>query len=328
MSEKPKINIDELMTLYLDGEATERQRTELKRMILHDPSIGETLKALQRQQRAIRALPVESAPETMIDDIRAELERKLILGDSGQTDETVVGKSHLLARRALTAAAMLLIPLGLLFVVVWEIMKPPQDGDMYISTDRRIAQTNPSETASPPAAASTGLQQELPFNGTLIFKTDEYMTVSRQLDNAIRAKELIAQTHKSGAADVTSFQIKASPKKIAGLLDTLTTVRPRCKEVVLKINGADDTTITINDPQDRQLKMLVYEDNLDMLNRLAVRYASANLKGDTAVAKADDEQTMSDDGYPEMSVPTLAGSYDQMQNATIELTIYIERNYQ
>lgn len=328
MSEKPKINIDELITLYLDGEATERQRTELKRMILHNPSIGDKLKSLQRQQRAMGALPVESAPESLIDDIRAELERKLILGDFAQTDETVAGKSHLLARRALTTAAMLLIPMGLLFVVVWQIMKPPQEGGMYVSTSERIAQADPGETSLTPTAQPDETRKTLPFNGVLVLKTDEYMTVSRQMDKAIQAKGLIAQTLKSGTADVTRFQITASPKKIAGLLDVLAAVRPRCKEVVLKVTGAENTNITIDNPQDRQLKMLVYEDNIEMLNHLAARYASANLKDDSAVARGDDEPAAGTDGYPGMSMPQLAGSYDQMQNTTIELTIYIERNYQ
>ena len=57
-SEKPKIDVDDLMALYLDGEASQRQQTELKRMMLNDPSIAQKLKDLKRQRKLLRAMPI------------------------------------------------------------------------------------------------------------------------------------------------------------------------------------------------------------------------------------------------------------------------------
>lgn len=328
MNEKHKNETDELMTLYLDGEATQRQQTELKRLMLHDPLIAEKLNALQRQQQLMQALPVETAPDGLIDDIRAELERKLILGDSGDSTETVSGSSHLMIRRLLTTAAMLLIPLGLLSAVVYTIMKPASQGGIdYVPASKRIADAAPTRVL--PSANEMGLLKELPFNGVLVLKTDEYMTVSNQVEKAIFAQGLISHTLPSRTADITSFHITAPPRMIAGLVDSLAGMWPRCKNVTLEVvrDGVGET-IKISDPRNRQIKTLVYEDSDEMLNRLATRYASANRKDDTMFAKTDGKKApqLSADGYPEPSIPTLAGSYDQLNQATIQLSIHVERN--
>ena len=329
MSDKQKIDTDELLTLYLDGEASVRQQTELKRLMLHDPSVADKLNALQQQQRLLNALPVESAPESLIDDIRTAMERKLILGDSEQAVAAGSGSSHLMMRRLLTAAAMLLIPLGLLSAVVYQIVKPAPTGQVeYISAGERIAAANP-DAATPPAAAA-GLLTQLPFNGVLILTTDEYMTVSNQVEKAIFAQGLISHTLPNRTADVTSFHITASPKMIADLIDSLGDARGRCSAVMLEVaGGTDGQTVKIAEPQNRQIKTLVYEDNAKMLSHLAGRYATANLKVDTLLAQGTGEKSppeLSEDGYPVPSIPTLAGSYDPLNNATIQLSIHVERN--
>jgi len=70
--------------------------------------------------------------------------------------------------------------------------------------------------------------------------------------------------------------------------------------------------------------MLVYEDSPDLLNRLASRYASANQKDSTAFAKSQEQPPLEADGYPQPSIPTLAGNYDSL-NQTVRLIIHIER---
>lgn len=324
MSDRQKIETDELISLYLDGEASQRQRTELKRLVQHDRSIGDKLKALQKQQRLLGAMPVESAPASMIDDIRTAMERKLILGDSDQSGETVASSSHLMMRRLLTAAAMLLIPLGLLSAVVYQIVKPAsQDEVRYVDADSRVVD-RPSETGE---AVPREVQLiQLPFNGSLILTTDEYMTVSSQIEKAIFDEGLLDHTLPSRTADVTSFHITATPKMIADLIDSLNETWGRCKAVSLEVVGQSGT-VCISDPQSRQIKTLVYEDNVEMLDHLAGRYAAANQKAETMFAeKTDgDGSALSENGYPPVSIPTLAGNYDQAR-ATIQLSIHVERN--
>lgn len=318
--EKHKIDVDELMTLYLDGEASQRQQTELKRMMLNDPSIADQLKTLQQQQQLLCVLPVEAAPETLIDDVRAGLERKLILGDTGE-NAPAVSTGRWAMRKWMAAAAMILVPVGLLSMVVWQIVKPPA-GEDYIPTDQRLVQATPKTPETSPPAVEMPL--ELPFDGVLVMRTDEYMTVCDGVNKAIEAKGLLGSQAPSRTADMTRFTISASPRKVADLIDALGEMQLRCDTVLLEVVRAGGDVVRIIDPQSRQVKTLLYEDNVEMLDRLARRYAAANLKADTVLAKKDEEST--DEGYPGGSMPSLAGAYDQPE-AMITLTIHVERSF-
>lgn len=322
MSEKHQnIDIDELISLTIDGEASERQQTQLKRLMRHDPSIAERMEALRRQQQILNTLPVESAPASMADDIRAALERKLILADSGRS-QSVLASGHLVARRLMTAAAMILLPLGLLALVVFQIMKPPADGPADYTSTRPIA----TNTDRPPApgAEQTGDISKLPFKGTLVFRTDAAVTASGIIKEVIEKQGLLGQTFPARTADVMRFEITASPKQVAELVDALAAVRPQCEAVVLQVQSSETggDFIEIPDIESKQLKMLVYEDSPSMFARLATRYAAANRRDNPLF-----EENLPPDGYPEPSIPTLAGTYDAA-NRTVELTIQVERTGQ
>ncbi|MHC4882158.1 MAG: anti-sigma factor family protein, partial [Planctomycetota bacterium] len=76
MSEKNKIEIEELLNALVDDEATERQKNEFDRLLRHDPSIAEQLAVMQRQRQILGALPVDSAPVSLVEDVLSGLERK------------------------------------------------------------------------------------------------------------------------------------------------------------------------------------------------------------------------------------------------------------
>ena len=323
MNENQKIENDELISLYLDGEASVRQQTELKRLMQHDPSIAERMEALRQQQQILNTLPVENAPASLLEDIRSEMERKLILEDFSGGSQTVLATSHLFVRRLMTSAAMILLPLGLLALVVFQIMKPPPKGPAdYTSVQDMVAGT---ESANDLSSAQAGIFSEMPFKGTLVFQTDKYMAVNGLVKQAIQKQGLLDQAFPNRTADVTSFQITASPQKIAELVDSLAAIRPACQKVALQVLNGDspDGMIEIPDIQAKQIKMLAYEDSPDMFTRLASRYADANRKVDSLFAEKSQPQ-LDADGYPEPSIPTLAGTYDTM-NRTVQLTIQVQR---
>ena len=82
MNENHKNEIEELLSDLVDEQAGDRQKTEFKRLVAHDSGLIDQLAAMQRQRDILNALPVESAPDSLADDITAMLERKLILGDT------------------------------------------------------------------------------------------------------------------------------------------------------------------------------------------------------------------------------------------------------
>ena len=76
----------------------------------------------------LNALPVETAPDSLHEDIRSAIERKLILNGTAEPSPSLITTSHFFIRRLTAAAAMILLPLGVLGVVVFQIMKPPSGG--------------------------------------------------------------------------------------------------------------------------------------------------------------------------------------------------------
>jgi hypothetical protein len=329
MSEKSKIEMEELLSALVDDEATERQKNEYLRLVQHDPSIADQLAVMQRQKQLLAALPVESAPETLAEDVCAAIERKQILGDVPSAQPTIVGTSHLFMRRILTTAAMLLLPIGLLSFVVFEIIKPPSAGPVdYPPVGGRLAQNETTASDAPSIA------KELPFDGTLTFRTQQPMTVSNYAEKMIFDQGLISSTVPNRTMDTVTYQITAPLEKIAVLMDSLEGVWPHCQQITLSVSGSpQDSRIEIPNVLTEQVKTLMLEDSGEMLNRLAGQYASANINKDSVFAKENIFAAPPidvDDSLP-LTIPILTGKNEPAANTidpsqpTIRLRIQVER---
>lgn len=314
------IEIDELISLYLDEQATERQQTELKRLMQHDLSITKRLEELQRQKQLLNALPIEAAPASLADDVRGAMERKLILAEPSGQSQSVLATGHLYARRLMAIAAMFLLPIGLLALVVFQIMKPPVESPPEYVVNSDILEETP-EVILPTGegAGIVGTDDELPFKGTLVLQTGEFMAVDKAVRDAIEKQDLLANVFPGRTADVSRFEMTASPKQVADLVDALAGIRPQCTAVKLEVQSrSTDEVIEIENVDNEQLKILVYEDNPGMFDRLAECYADANADIDPLF------EEVQPDGYPEPSIPTLAGNYET-DDRTVQLTIQVER---
>ncbi len=310
MNENHKTEIDNLLSDLIDGEATERQETEFKRLVGHDSAIVEQLAAMRRQKQLLNELPIESAPASLADEIRSALERKLILGDVPEAKRSITGAGHLLLRRILTTAAMLLIPLGLLSFVVYEIMKPASgNSGGYVS----VGGTPMGENHAGPAAKPPVFNVELPFNGTLTFSTDQQIAVSNYVQKRVFDQGMIQFTESpSRTADAMSHQIIAPPEKIVTLIDSLGGVWSRCQTVTLSVaDRFGSNTIEILQVQPEQVTALAAENSREMLNNLANQYARANINKEKDTRFAAEEpsgvQDIGPDGYPKLRTPILTG---------------------
>ena len=59
---KNDIDIDELLNSYIDGELTERQKTEVQRLISHDPEIAKRLAQLKKCRLLVASLHLKDKP--------------------------------------------------------------------------------------------------------------------------------------------------------------------------------------------------------------------------------------------------------------------------
>jgi hypothetical protein len=330
MNENPKLEIDELLNDLVDDQANDRQKTEFKRLLQHEPALADQLASLRQQKQLLNALPVEAAPAALAEDVLADVENKGILKNRPGTAPTLVGVGHLFLRRVLTVAAMLLLPLGLLAIIVFEIIKPPSNPGDYVSISQTLA-PNDAETSE---TTSDAIPQTFPFDGILVFTTNQQMTVSNFVEKQIFDQGLIHYTLPNRAADSTTYQVTAPPEKIVLLIDSLRTLWPRCRQVTLSVlDNAQNPAIDIPAVQPEQIKILAQEDNGELLGRLAGRYALANQKKEDMFAAnpSNPPSGFTDQGYPPLNVPIMTGRYEPNQPAvapaqpSIKLRIHIAR---
>ena len=120
---KANPNLDELLCSFIDGELSPRQRTEVQRMATHDSQVARRLQQLQNCRSLFCSLPVDKAPSDLLEQIKVSLERHSLLQEQPVVRKRSVGAWHLAFRRLVAAAAVLVL-MGVLGVVVYQIVAP------------------------------------------------------------------------------------------------------------------------------------------------------------------------------------------------------------
>jgi anti-sigma-K factor RskA len=175
MKMDPKNN-DELLNSYIDGELNQRQQTQVKRMVTHDQQVARRLRQLQNCRTLITSLPAVEAPDEMLEQIKATLERKTLLGEQPVAADVNRGARHLLARKVLAAAAMLTL-VAILAGVIYTIVAPRPETERFVA----IA-PEPPEGASQAAAVTHAMAG---FSGRLELRTNAMVAVDAFINRAI-----------------------------------------------------------------------------------------------------------------------------------------------
>ncbi len=227
MNHIDKPELEELLSAYIDDELSERQRTQVKRLIEHDEKIAEELRYLEKQKELLAALPVASAPGDMLNGVRAAVERKAISVDADRVKAHAVASRRMYARRLPATAAMILLPVGILAWVVWTIIMPlSEGGDDPISTIRVV---DPGEGM---------LAVSFPLSASLYLTTPQVISMGDFINKAIYKYNLVNFTAAIGAGDASkTYTITASREQIVDLLTDLAGVWDKCDSTALTVHG-------------------------------------------------------------------------------------------
>lgn len=120
---REELDINELLNSFIDGELSERQKTEVQRLIAHDPEIAKCFQQLQKCRMLVASLPYEHAPVDMAEKVKAALERKALLAEQPFAIDERRGARHLMFRKVFAAAAMFIL-VAVLASVVYLIVAP------------------------------------------------------------------------------------------------------------------------------------------------------------------------------------------------------------
>jgi hypothetical protein len=230
---KANPNIDELLCSLIDGELPPRQQTELQRLVARDPEVGRRLRQLQNCKALVGALPRAEAPAELLERIKLAAERKTLLEEQSATDVSAAGVIHLLARRFLAAAAMIVL-LGVLGLVVYQILAPvPQTG----GRPPVVVLDKPSQTPGPGPGAATMVVADSGFSGRLEIRTATLVQADAVLKRAVEQNGLSALVASDDSAGVRTYKLVSSRQGVGRLIASLQSIWQSFDGATLQIEG-------------------------------------------------------------------------------------------
>lgn len=284
MTHMNKSDMEDLISGYIDGELSQRQITEVKRLIQHDGVFAEEYRRLKRQKELLGALGVEHAPAETLEGIKDYLERKHSAPHYGAIADESAGARHLLLKRTITAAAMLLL-VGILGIVISNIILPFSESEESISVANKILQKpgqipldiRSSETAE---VATVVARTSLPVNAALEIKTTDSVGVNTFIEKAIYNTGLLDQTIPRRQGSSSSFHISCSGERLAVLFEELGGIWPKSQSTTMTVYGkAGDSDIVINNVLPDQVASVYEHDKTDDYIEFAKDIARLNSAG-------------------------------------------------
>lgn len=312
--------IDELLSGFIDDELPARQRTEVERLIAHDPKIKRRLLRLQKCRTLVASLPRAEAPPQILQGIKAAL------AIEKPAHNQRLGRIHLLGRRMLSAAAMIGLA-SILGGVIYTIVAPetglPQ---REVAVDHRA----PSGVEMPQAVSDTSV--ELAFSGRLELKTSALAEVAAIVNTAIKENGLSDSIEDVHEANRHIRYVRCSREGLNLLLADIENVWSKLDSATMSVDTeVFDEPVTITAVTTEQIGEIVDQDSSEKRIELARDIAVLNgmaerMPGGQILAaiegKGPSLMTMS---RPMITGPSAKAAGETEDEKTVRLTIIISR---
>lgn len=279
MTEMSDEKIEELLSCYIDGELSERQQTEIKRLIANDAALGEKVACLKAQKVILNELPIEQVPSGLLGQIETSLERSCILGDYPGSSGESAGARHLLAKRTV-AAAIILVLFGVLASLVVNIMLPSAPGDVNVA-----AVDPPDSSLSRPPLPVASVKEPVPgmpvtgiFTASLDLATRDPIQMNSLLRKALHNNDLLASADPPKPDDPRhTTTMNCLKHQVVALLSDLQTEWDRCDRVTFIVKDyRDDSDVTIKDVTYAQVVEIFNREKIYNRIELAKDYSDFN----------------------------------------------------
>ncbi len=297
MNQKEEPNIDELLNSFLDGELTQRQHTEIQRLIAHDAQIAKRLRDLQKCKMLVGSLPFEQAPAEMAEQIKASLTRRTPLGQQPVHFDQRRGARHLLVRKVLTAAAMIGL-VAILAAVIYTIVAPESVPDKSIVVKGRLEPAGKikAESIEPTivVAADKSIAEAGPaergFSATLELKTNALAAVDAFINRAIEDNYISPERNPQAGI----YAISCSRQGLNLLLADLSNIWARFDSATLFVETDQIAEqVVVDAVTAEQINEIVNQDSFKTSVKVAKDFAVLNrmakhLPGKELLAAIDD----------------------------------------
>lgn len=280
---KENANIDELLSGFIDGELTEREHTEVERLIAHDAGVAQRLRKLQSCRILVSSLPCAEAPAGMVGQIKASLERSApIVQPPIRIEE--VGARHLFARKVAAAAAMIGL-VAVLAGVVYTIVAPENGTERPVAVEGWEQPAGKFEMVKPSPAIVAVTEKpiirfslaEMEFSGSLELKTRDLVTVEASINRAIEDNQLLEEVSPERRGDKRVYALSCGREALSLLLADLDNVWGRFDSATLSIETDRlGEQVVVDAVAAQQVVEIVKQDSLEERIELARDFAVLN----------------------------------------------------
>jgi len=312
---KPNPNLDELLSSFIDGELSPRQRTEVQRMAAHDPAVARRLRQLQNCRTLVCALPPAEAPGDLLEQIRQSLERKTLLQEQPVTARRSAGVVHLMFRRFVAAAAMIAL-VGVLGVVVYQIVAPVPGMQTLSPVAVNPHPPQPVPDLGGPAPVPV---VDRGFSGRLELATAAFAQVDAFVQRAVESFGSVETAHREMAGDRRVYRVVGTRDSIHRLMASLGGVWQEFDSATLHVSELEGSApVTIEAVTPDQMVEVVARKSTEASVETAQMYAAMNwmartMPGREIAPLIDDEDSGSLFASDTIPMPKLAGPVDTNQ---------------
>lgn len=280
---KENMDIDELLSGFIDGELTEREHTEVQRLIAHDERVAQRLRKLQSCKILVSSLPCSEAPAGMVGQIKASLERSAPIVQPPVRIEAV-GARHLFARKVAAAAAMIGL-VAVLAGVIYTIVAPENGTERPVAVEgweqpaRKVEAVRPGPvivavTEKPIIRFSMA---EMEFSGSLELKTRDLVTVEAAINRAIEDNQLLEKVIPERQRNKSVYALSCSREALGLLLADLDNIWKRFDSATLSVETDRlGEQIVVDAVAAEQVAEIVKQDSLEERIELARDFAVLN----------------------------------------------------
>lgn len=340
MNDKRRINNEQLLNAYIDGELSEREKTQVKRLIDHDEQLRARLAELRKVKAVVGALPTVSAPSTILDEVRASLERKMILNEYNSSVDETQGARHLMLRR-ISAAAAIIVLVGVLGVIVYNIVRvPPQKipdlndpvGGGIAINDYGAVEDGGSDISNTAAAVNVR-----PLVMELTMLSDSQLNASRVVSNAIYNHALLEYTIPKRTPSRSQYIISCTRRQAMSLLTDLSEQWDSLGTASLQVNFSEPREeVQVPDVTAGQVAgILAARDRIERL-KLARDYTTLNRMQNVITKNSEDSLSPSADNLKPVQPRMTSGQGERdsrrnipelkdNQSHPVKLTITLEQ---
>jgi len=292
---KQDANIDELLNSFLDGEATERERTEVERLIAHDPEIAKRMGELEKCRMLVSSLPYAEAPAKIVEEVKASVGNMPVRDLEAEAFEQREGARHLLIRQVVSVAAMVAL-VAVLGVVIYTILGPESFSERPMAADDLKLPAKKIEVEPEGAAQRLMAKAEKPteglerflkgFSGRLELKTRTLIAADASVNRAIEDSGLARYVVSRRDGGQRVYTVVGSREAVNLLLSDLANIWERFDSTRLLVEtGQADEGVVVDNVKTEQIAEIIKQDSPEGRIRVAKDIAAFNRIGEQLPGK-------------------------------------------